>query len=202
MWEANVQRVINGKRGQKLLREFIDALMEIPNRRLIANAICRNGEVCAVGAMAKKRGVLDTSRDWEGDQHETVELGQSMGLGFMLSWEIGSKNDIEFGGDDEREVVRHYYSGHYGDRRDLVREPSRLIDAGDGRLGYIDRKSFVIELWTGLSNRTGRPDRFAAYDPVGEFVISDRRFTPEDRWQALHKWASAQLKWNLPVPVQ
>lgn len=56
-WHANVQRAIKGRRGQKALREMRDALLAMPQRRLIADEFATpQGEVCAVGcAVAYKR---------------------------------------------------------------------------------------------------------------------------------------------------
>jgi len=107
LWESRVLRVIEGKRGQRVMREFAEALLALPQRRLIAGNISTpQGEVCAIGAYAKAKGVnlnresasLDdeTLVGWEGSESETAELGESLGMTYTLAWEIGSKNDEEF----------------------------------------------------------------------------------------------------------
>lgn len=40
LWQANVERAIRGKRGQKVLRELRDALLALPEPRLIEGALC------------------------------------------------------------------------------------------------------------------------------------------------------------------
>jgi hypothetical protein len=92
-WHGNIERICRGKRGQRILREFIDALLALPERRLIANKIQNaEGEVCAIGALGKHRGV-DMS-EYEDSQEGSVDLGKELGLGFMLAWQLGSENDM------------------------------------------------------------------------------------------------------------
>lgn len=56
-WEANLRRSIKGKRGQQALRDLRDALLALPEKRLIAGDFATpQGEVCTVGcAVAYKR---------------------------------------------------------------------------------------------------------------------------------------------------
>lgn len=51
MWEANYQRALSGKRGQKALRTLETALLELPEPRLISSHLALNGQVCAMGAL-------------------------------------------------------------------------------------------------------------------------------------------------------
>ncbi len=51
MWEANYQRALSGKRGQRALRTLETALLELPDRRLISSHLALNGQVCAMGAL-------------------------------------------------------------------------------------------------------------------------------------------------------
>jgi hypothetical protein len=53
---------IRGKRGQKLLRELEQALLALPEKRLIAGSFCDGKEVCAGGALALYREVLKGRR--------------------------------------------------------------------------------------------------------------------------------------------
>jgi hypothetical protein len=53
-----VNRAIWGKRGQKLLRDLLAALDALPRKRLIAEEFENEaGEVCALGALGRERGV-------------------------------------------------------------------------------------------------------------------------------------------------
>jgi len=57
-WRGQVMSSIKGKRGQKLLRDLIEALDGIPDKRLITSALKdEKGEVCALGAVFKRRGI-------------------------------------------------------------------------------------------------------------------------------------------------
>ena len=56
-WRGAVASSIRGKRGQAFLRELIEALDAMPEKRLIADDLQRGGEVCALGSVGAKRGV-------------------------------------------------------------------------------------------------------------------------------------------------
>lgn len=43
LWHANVKRALSGKRGQKALAEMREALLALPEKRLIAGALCTVG---------------------------------------------------------------------------------------------------------------------------------------------------------------
>jgi hypothetical protein len=44
LWRANLERSLNGKRGRKALAELREALLALPERRLIANAFSTVGK--------------------------------------------------------------------------------------------------------------------------------------------------------------
>jgi len=50
-----VENALAGRRGQALLREAEAALLAMPDKRLIAHDIVREGQVCFVGAIAAHR---------------------------------------------------------------------------------------------------------------------------------------------------
>lgn len=57
-WRGAVNSAIKGKRGQSLLREMAKALDAMPIKRLISDElISKEGEVCALGAVAKHRSL-------------------------------------------------------------------------------------------------------------------------------------------------
>lgn len=45
LWHANVKRALAGKRGKKALSEMREALLTLPEKRLIAGALCTVGGV-------------------------------------------------------------------------------------------------------------------------------------------------------------
>lgn len=65
MWRGQVASAVRGRRGQAFLRDLLRALDEMPERRLIANDLRRDGEVCAIGSLGAVRGVDLESLDPE-----------------------------------------------------------------------------------------------------------------------------------------
>lgn len=77
MWRGQVASAIRGKRGQKLLRDFISALDAMPEKRLGAGALKdEDGCLCSLGVVAEARG-LDMSDVAFGDYD--YETGPSIG---------------------------------------------------------------------------------------------------------------------------
>ena len=91
-WRGQVASTIRGKRGQAFLRELIDALDAMPEKRLIAGDLRRGDEVCALGAIGVKRGI-----DLEQlDPYDYDTLSNVFGVGHQLVQEIEWIND-EYG---------------------------------------------------------------------------------------------------------
>jgi hypothetical protein len=63
MWRGQVVSAIRGKRGQAFLRDLLAALEALPDKRLIAGHMEKDGCVCATGALGKARGVDMTAID-------------------------------------------------------------------------------------------------------------------------------------------
>lgn len=58
LWENALRRSVNGKKGQRNLRDLRDALLALPEKRLISGRLAdENGCVCTVGALWLKRQV-------------------------------------------------------------------------------------------------------------------------------------------------
>ena len=58
LWAANVERHFSGAAGQAKLRELRDALLALPEKRLIETRLAdERGQVCALGAFAVKAHV-------------------------------------------------------------------------------------------------------------------------------------------------
>lgn len=113
-WWANVQRALKGRKGQKALRELRDAMLALPEPKLISGRLAtEDGHMCAVGVLAVHRRVSKGERreevmrelaqlitvdedgyDYDGDGDlKTAESGVKVGLTFALAWQLGSVND-------------------------------------------------------------------------------------------------------------
>jgi hypothetical protein len=57
LWAANARRALKGKRGQKALAELREALLALPEKRLIAGALCTVGG-------AEHPEIRDTTHAW------------------------------------------------------------------------------------------------------------------------------------------
>jgi hypothetical protein len=90
LYRATVERALQGKRGQAFLRELAESLDAMPEKRLIAEELIDgNGNVCAIGAVCKSRGV-DVSRiNYEAPE----QVGKAVGIARCMAAEIEYMND-------------------------------------------------------------------------------------------------------------
>ena len=87
-WAGAAKRAIYGRPGQAFLRELREALLALPEPKLIADDfITSAGEVCALGAVAKARDVDMSGIDSDED------VANRLGITYTLAWEIMSQND-------------------------------------------------------------------------------------------------------------
>ncbi len=130
-WEHNTRQVLKGKRGQKLLHEIEEALLSLPEPRLIANKLYGpslfDGKemFCVVGALAKFRGTKNEvlkQADHEGIGG--VDFGLQLGMPYTFGWNIMEEND---GPDGEWHEDRRSPEQRYEDVLTYVR---RNISAG------------------------------------------------------------------------
>lgn len=92
-WRQAVKRSIEGKRGQALLRELVEALDAMPDKRLYAGSFATaEGEFCTLGVLAARRG---TKVDDLGDEHDcdAETVGQRFGIAHAMAAEIMYMND-------------------------------------------------------------------------------------------------------------
>src|SRR6185369_14922087 len=50
LWEQAVTNAMSGRRGQAALRDLEEALVALPEKRLV-DTLCKDGEVCAISAL-------------------------------------------------------------------------------------------------------------------------------------------------------
>jgi hypothetical protein len=95
-YRGQVASAIRGKRGQRLLRDMVAALDAMPNKRLVAKALEEDGEVCALGAVARHRGV-DVSHidmDYVDDEGDVPFLtAKALDIAEQLASEVAYEND-------------------------------------------------------------------------------------------------------------
>lgn len=88
-WRAMVKSAIRGRRGQKFLRDTIAALDAMPEKRLIAEELRDDGEVCTLGAVLIARGA-----DPDGfDPEEHGLLAKELDIAPCLVQEVEYEND-------------------------------------------------------------------------------------------------------------
>jgi hypothetical protein len=99
IWRGQVASAIRGRRGQAFLRELIEALDALPEKRLIRGALqtvpafippnIALPQVCAIGAVGVRRGI-DLDRL---DQQAPRVIADALGIAHQLVSEIEYMND-------------------------------------------------------------------------------------------------------------
>lgn len=110
LWRGMVASATRGKRGQAFFVALLEALDAMPDKRLIKDELkAADGEVCAIGALGKARGV-DMSNV---DPCEPSEVAPLFNIAECLAQEVVYMND-EYGGSVEIPgPVKQYYGRLY-----------------------------------------------------------------------------------------
>lgn len=107
MWQWNLEQHLKGAKGQAVLRELREALLELPERRLIRGRLAdEDGCVCVVGALAVHRGfdiqllaekIKPDPRWGDIDEYDselaTQALGHELGLKDVMAMALAAHND-------------------------------------------------------------------------------------------------------------
>lgn len=88
-WRGQVASAIRGARGQAFLRELIQALDAMPEKKLIAHELEQSGNVCAIGSVGARRGIDMSKLDPEDPDGIAAEFG----IAQQLVREIEFMND-------------------------------------------------------------------------------------------------------------
>lgn len=88
-WRGAVKSALKGKRGQAFLVELADAMDAMPDKRLIADSLQADGELCTIGVIGAKRGIDMAVLD--PDDREAV--GEAFGISPAMASEIVFMND-------------------------------------------------------------------------------------------------------------
>lgn len=111
LYRGNVDRALAGKRGQAFLKEMLRAMDAMPEKRLISHAMEvtepypkndeRVGDVCALGSVAKARGIDMSRIDALIESGDDDEVGRIVAKRFSIAEpmarEIMDANDDELG---------------------------------------------------------------------------------------------------------
>ena len=88
-WRGAVASAIRGRHGQAFLKELLSALDALPEKALIAGDLEHQGQVCALGAVGKARGVDMTSLD----PYDAFQVSNIFNIAEALAKEIAWIND-------------------------------------------------------------------------------------------------------------
>lgn len=110
-WSIDLERALTSGRGKRILADIEQALLALPEHRLIDGSIVRydedegHGDVCAVGAYAAWQQVK-VGKTWaeamealaerwsgESDEWETQALGMKVGMARTVAWQLAFEND-------------------------------------------------------------------------------------------------------------
>lgn len=90
MYRGSVASATKGARGQKLLRDLLTALDNLPEKRLIDDELVGDdGSVCALGALGREKLIDMKSLD----PHEPEQVAQAFNIATALAREIVFEND-------------------------------------------------------------------------------------------------------------
>lgn len=93
LYRGRVASATRGKRGQKMLRELLAALDAMPVKQLHAEVFDDpEGKVCALGALARVKGI-DTSELDPEDSYAAEELAGKLDVSDCLTREVIYEND-------------------------------------------------------------------------------------------------------------
>ena len=118
LYQRAVENAINGKRGQRFVREAIAALDALPEPKLVADELTDGrGGYCLLGAVGRARGVEDRKlRALEDERPSYVAQELGLDIAGSLAAEIVNENDADWFGpetDAQRFArVRRWLAGH------------------------------------------------------------------------------------------
>jgi hypothetical protein len=101
-WNAQVKSATRGKRGQAFFRALVEALDALPEKRLVPNSLeTTEGEVCALGCLARHRGVdvkvlslgNEEFPDEEWEDSDWDKLSELFNIAPQLAREVMYHND-------------------------------------------------------------------------------------------------------------
>jgi hypothetical protein len=98
-WRGQVVSALRGARGQAFLREAIQALEELPEKKLAPGSFAETNEgqplFCTLGAVGRRRGVdmSHLQKMAEDEDDASADAGATFGIARALAGEIMFMND-------------------------------------------------------------------------------------------------------------
>ncbi len=173
-WEGNVRRAIKGRKGQAALRDLRDALLTMPERRLIAGEFATpDGEVCTVGCLV------------------AYKRAQTKGVPFQVA-------AAELADEGSRPFSDYTYNPESG--RWERQQEGRRWPSGETYTYTVDRDEDDEDDPAGETADRGMEAGLVRTLAWEMGFLNDEmwdRHTPEQRWAACLKWVEAQL---IPSP--
>lgn len=113
-WQAQLRSATRGRRGQAFFRALVEALDALPEKSLVANSLETNeGGVCALGCLARHRGVdvkeLDLGGDYPDDEWEDSDwdkLSNLFNIAPQVAREVMYVNDETWAPEPDANAVR------------------------------------------------------------------------------------------------
>ena len=95
LWQANCDRSLKGRKGQRELHVLREALLALPVKSLAYGVLeTSDGEMCAIGVYAKYKG-LDLSE--LAIAFDSDEVGKIAGMPLLVAWKVMEMNDEYLG---------------------------------------------------------------------------------------------------------
>lgn len=92
LYRGTVRSAFRGKRGRAFMRELLEALDAMPEKRLIVGELQHEGAVCAIGSVGAKRGTRMDDLDVEAPD----QVAKRFGIAECMVREIEFNNDDDF----------------------------------------------------------------------------------------------------------
>jgi hypothetical protein len=86
-WRGQVAAAIRGKRGQAFLLEMWRAMQTLPTHELTTGKLDEGANVCALGAVGRKRGIDMQQVDPNDNENVATLFGIPLALACEIMWE-------------------------------------------------------------------------------------------------------------------
>jgi hypothetical protein len=215
LFHANLRRSVYGKRGQAALRDLEAALLSMPEKRLIAGHLAKDGEVCANGALVAYRRMQREKKARE-EVLSAMEIESSPACG--VCW-CRRSNHPEDGGpctscagriESDRAWDAKYLSTHpesyqwrpYGPSkmRDFIcHEYSDKDPLSDYEYDEEDEEGIVEDAAVAVG--VPRLVAWALVEQNDDLFGYAKDVTPEQRYETLLKWTQKRIKRDEATPA-